>query len=267
MEIERFDRVARLWASGTSRRTLLGLLSGTVPVLTTLTAAEARKKRRGKGKKKRRDQQPSPSPPPPASPPSGCAAGNKPCKGGCIPDQNCCANAECAIADQACTSSGRCQCPGNRPEVCNNTCVPRCESGQTRRPDCSCCTINGVSTLNPASCCSGTANGNGMCVGHAAGAACTFNDACASANCVQEFCSPCAVTENFCSSGSACGIGGGCLKAVDGTTRCGIPLMNFTCGLCTRDLDCDQGQGLGYFCAQNTGSMCPCPGETFCARP
>jgi hypothetical protein len=56
----------------------------------------------------------------------------------------------------------------------------------------------------------------------------------------------------------------------EGKAGCGIPLTanESACGSCTRDLDCDQGQGLGYFCAVATGAGCGCPtGQTFCARP
>lgn len=267
MESERFDRVARLWASGASRRTLLGLLTASTLLLDPATTGEARKKRRGKGKKKKRPNQPGPASPPTLPPASGCATGSKECKGACIPEQNCCNSLDCTIPDQFCAASGRCECPTNLPELCDNVCRRPCQSNQSRQPDCSCCTVNGGLTLDPTTCCSGNANGSGMCIGRAAGAACTFGAQCASNNCDQEFCSPCPSNADFCASGSTCGIGGGCLKAVDGATRCGIPLTNFACGLCTRDLDCDQGQGLGYFCARNTGSNCPCTGLTFCARP
>jgi hypothetical protein len=82
-------------------------------------------------------------------------------------------------------------------------------------------------------------------------------------------CAACAKNQDdFCLSHQAtCSAGGQCLHALDGTSRCGVGSLSFTCDLCTDDIDCDQGTGSGRFCARSTGPNCPCPaGQTFCAR-
>ena len=90
-------------------------------------------------------------------------------------------------------------------------------------------------------------------------------------------CSPCTKVADYCAFGSfaggTCGTNGKCLKSVDGTTRCGIPLgaNPESCGFCTFNFVCDQGVFPGHFCAVNTGSTggnCPCAtGQSFCASP
>ena len=86
MDSERFDRIARTWATTSRRRVLAGLataLGATLPLALGATGADAKKKRRGKRKR-----------PPTAPPPDGC------------PDE-CCAHTDCAPAEQC--RGGKCQ--------------------------------------------------------------------------------------------------------------------------------------------------------------
>ena len=103
MDSDRFDAVVRAWTAGTPRRTVLGLLAGSLIGLTSRGESSA------KGKKKRRRKKAKPSAPPvsppPASPPASpppppteptCA----PYLASCIPDGDCCSGT-CVYFDLA----------------------------------------------------------------------------------------------------------------------------------------------------------------------
>ncbi|MFT4037436.1 MAG: hypothetical protein QM692_04595 [Thermomicrobiales bacterium] len=214
----------------------------------------------------------TPGPCPTSSPPpgvNGCPAGQKPCDGACIPADQCCDNADCDIFRQTCNATGQCVCPAALPEVCGGACLAPCTPFQTRTPSCSCCLRNGEPSTRASDCCSLQYNASSGCLARQPGEACTFDAQCSRENCVYGSCSSCSHDGDICKySQSTCGAGGCCLKAVDGTTRCGSRISSIECGQCSDDAACDQGQGLGYFCARSTGTGCSCAtGETFCARP
>jgi hypothetical protein len=278
MDAMHLDMIARAFA-GASRRQAICLIGGLgLAVLHDLGETTAKRKKKKKHRKQPGDGGQSPSVPPPA-PRDGCPDGQKPCDGGCIPRDQCCDNADCQISGQVCRSDTRqCACPGAFPDVCQGACVAACapDDRYVRIPNtCACCLV----PLSPSggdarNCCSGRQvdfGGTMFCAGRAMGEACQFEAQCAYRNCVQGTCSGCFPTDDYCRDRDTCAFSGGtvhCLKALDGTTRCGVGLTDFACDLCRSDLDCDQGQGLGHFCAQATGPYCVCPqGQTFCARP
>ena len=285
MDADRFDSLTRLLfrmgATDATRRSVTRL-SGRLLVGALLAStlgedeSAARKKRK---KKKKKRPTPSSPPPPGASPPpspSGCADGQQPCDGTCILNSQCCDNADCQVSGQICNKTTRqCACPAALPEICGGACLAACPAaaGQVRNPDtCGCCIIGGIASGGiPGACCSGMDNQEDLCVGRGVGSNCSFHYQCAPFNCVQGLCSPCnAFFGDYCQEGQTCASGTGrCLTHLDGSIRCGVRLFSFECGLCQRDLDCDQGQGLGYFCARATTQNClGCGlGETFCARP
>jgi hypothetical protein len=223
-----------------------------------------------------------PAPPPPPPPGGGnggnggngggdgCPSGQKLCDGACIPSNQCCDNADCDIFGQTCNAQRQCTCPAAFPEICGGACLASCLNNEVRTADCRCCTKNFFTDLGShLNCCSVRSDGNGNCAPRETGEVCTLHAACRSQNCVQGRCSSCQPGQDICRFGSStCGDGGGCLTAVDGTTRCGSRLSSIECDFCSEDSACDQGQGLGYFCARSTGAGCTCPvGQTFCARP
>jgi hypothetical protein len=292
MDADRFDTLARSLTRGGSRRhaltglvagALSGLLFGAFGLLSPSADDAAAhdlkvtcKKKSGKAKKtclkkakKHAAAHASETlpPPPPPPPPGGCPSGQKPCDGGCIPSAQCCNTADCRVSGQVCTAARQCACPPALPVACGGACLAPCSDSQERRPNCQCCTINKLPDgANNFNCCSLRSSG-GYCEGRPAGVSCEFGEECASYNCVQGSCSPCSPELDYCNySSDDCGAGGACLRATDGTTRCGIPLAQ--CSPCSHVDECDQGQRPGYFCAVNTGTNCPCSaGETFCARP
>jgi hypothetical protein len=152
--------------------------------------------------------------------------------------------------------------------------APCSNASQTRDLEsatCRCCTKNGYPANGDITSCCGGRILNGNCSGRFDDV-CTYNEQCFWEYCFNGRCGNCSPNHNFCiEAGFTCGAGGGCLIAVDGTPRCGIPEDNpdqGDCGWCTRDFDCDQGQRPGYFCAVDTGPFCGCPtGQTFCAAP
>jgi hypothetical protein len=199
-----------------------------------------------------------------------------------------CAGKQCGL-DGCGGSCGT--CTGPRGQVCDaaGQCVcPACGVNQIPDPfylnalnRCRCCTRNGypdpdAANPNDSNCCSGARTG-GVCTAQQAGAQCQFDEQCLTQNCAAGRCSSCVETANYCAvgpfGGGNCGTNGRCLKSVDGTTRCGIPLASNpdSCGVCNANDACDQGQFPGRFCAVNTGSTggnCPCAnGQTFCASP
>jgi hypothetical protein len=280
MDADRFDALTRSLlkpsATGATRRGVTRLL-GQLVTAVLLAPVLAEDETAAKKKRKKKKRAAPGAGPAPLSPPPGCPSGQKPCAGGCIPNAQCCNNADCQVSGQVCDNATRqCACPEALPEICGGACLPPCGISSERKTDCGCCIRN----LNPSGnnfldCCSQLDAPIGdirFCIGRLPGVNCEFDLQCLTVNCVHGACSACEKTDDYCRKADTCSGGAGkCLRAfADGTIRCGTPLLNFSCDLCRSDLDCDQGQGLGHFCAVATGNGCnpPCPqGQTFCARP
>jgi hypothetical protein len=267
MEDLAFDTLTRALADAHSRRGLLRLLRsvaflGGPLALLGLSETAAKRKKGGKKKRKKRKR---------LTTTGGCGNGEKPCDGACIPNNQCCNNADCTISGQVCLSR-QCACPEALPEICGGACLAPCLSHQVRDPTtCRCCIKNNFGNGgDPNNCCSLSSN-NSVCLGQTVGGTCAFDEQCQTVNCVQQQCSGCIKAEDFCAFANMCSNRTGqCLRSVDGTIRCGIGewANEGDCGWCTRNFDCDQEQRPGAFCAVNTGPNCGCAlGQTFCARP
>lgn len=158
MDAGRFDALTRslVFRTGSSRRTLFGLVAVAAPILTVITAGDVlgKKKRKNKKKKKRKKNQCSPA-----------------CTGARV-----CAN-------------GSCVCPSGTEE-CGGECRNLCPGSRARNPfTCDCCKVHGVIACQASGddCCSDNCIpvplGIGTCQGLAAGAECTFGAQCISGNC------------------------------------------------------------------------------------
>jgi hypothetical protein len=135
MDDRQFDLLTLRFGAGLSRRAGLRMLPAVAALLGMravlpgdYTAAKGKGKGKGKkvtlchegqtitvsGKAKKGHLKhgdalgPCPASPPAPPPAAGCAAGQKPCQGGCIPSNQCCADADCA--------------PG-APRCCSGTCI------------------------------------------------------------------------------------------------------------------------------------------------
>jgi hypothetical protein len=236
-------------------------------------SGEAKKKCLKKAKKHAAEHAAETQPPPPPPPTLTCPSGQKPCDGGCIPSSQCCNNADCRVSGQVCNAARQCACPAALPDICGGACLAPCPVNHARKPNCQCCTWSGYPDGGSFVNCCSQSSLNGSCVATPNGGFCEVDHGCASGNCVHGRCSSCLQSSDSCRTSTTCGSGGKCLKSVDGTTRCGIPLASNpdSCGVCNANDACDQGQFPGRFCAVNTGTTggnCPCAnGQTFCASP
>lgn len=186
MDGNRFDALAKTLIAATSRRrTLSGLLGGTLGLLGLADPDGAWSAKSGRCKKKCDECEKCQK--------GKCRktkSGKKRCKKGkCQPKAN---GTPCFEATGAC-QNGRCVCPSGREECPADPgrCIPVCGPGTTRNPlTCGCCqTTNQTCTPLGANsaCCSGAcAPGvppNGFCAGRAAGEDCSFGAQCQSGVC------------------------------------------------------------------------------------
>ena len=123
MDSERFDEVVRAWTAGTPRRTVLGLLAGSLVGLAALDESAAKKK-------KHRRKKPKPgSPPasPPASPPTSPPASPPP-----PPAVDVCANGIKDGDETDIDCGGRCdKCRVNRQCIVDADCfTANCRNGK-----------------------------------------------------------------------------------------------------------------------------------------
>jgi hypothetical protein len=130
MDADRFDSLARTLSKPASRRTVLGSALVAALGALRLDTTDAKKKKVTlchsgqtisvpKKKKKahlRQGDTVGPCPPLTTTPTPSCAADQKPCKGGCIPSNQCCEDGDCA-GGRTC-QLGTCACPPAKPHVC-----------------------------------------------------------------------------------------------------------------------------------------------------
>jgi len=179
MESQHFDNLIRTLFRSSSRRTLLVLLTGGLPVAWPLAdQATAKHKRR----RKRKKQNGNSVPPPPAEP--GCTPN---CGGKSCGDDGCGGSCGACNEDFVC-QEGTCVCPLER-EVCHGACLARCGGFEARNPgNCGCCGISSIPCSLASACCSNVCAGGVFCVGLNTGAACTFDAQCGSNACVDGHC-------------------------------------------------------------------------------
>ncbi len=127
--VHAIDSLARRVAPVVGRRTLLGVISGSVagslfPALAP--SGSAGKKRKGKGKKQNKKK---------------CKGGTRLCGKRCIPKDACCDHTDCNLCIHEFCENGQCGCTGGRvlyKGVCGY--VPNCKSvGLTCTSDDECC--------------------------------------------------------------------------------------------------------------------------------
>lgn len=177
MESNRFDALAKTLIAGTNRRrTLSGLLGGTLGLLGLAASEEAWSAKSGRCKPKCDECEKCKK--------GDCEKknGRKVCKKGkCKPKPN-----GTACGNTGVCQSGRCVCPSGTEE-CRGACVALCPEGQVRNPDtCGCCTPRSGScapTGENADCCAGFCGFPGICAGLPAGRSCSFDAQCQSGVC------------------------------------------------------------------------------------
>ena len=115
MEADRLDSLTRsLSMTGSRRRTLTGLLVGTLGFLgARVEATAARNCKKIKNKQKRKKCL--------AKANGGCPSGQKPCDGGCIPSTQCCTTADCT-GGKTCQNRV-CGCAAGSPPCGDICCV------------------------------------------------------------------------------------------------------------------------------------------------
>lgn len=220
MDSDRFDRLARQFASATSRRSLVkGALAAAVAAVASVTGAEAAQVLRRPGEICRKDGDciagTTCEPTATGRSVCTCVTGTKPCRGACIPTASCCTVADCADDGNACTTT-----------ACNpnGTCV------HLNRP-------NGTACSDGNLCTTADSCQNGACTGTP-----IICDTCQS--CVGGTCST--VTDGTsCGAGLTC-CGGECVDLNTSTshcTRCGnacpaeLPGAIVSCGTVVDDQD------------------------------
>jgi hypothetical protein len=101
MESQPFDNLTRTLARGLPRRAFLGVLAGGLPGAWVVAMPVAAKRKRRRKKKKRAENQ--------------CALGTRPCDDQCIPEANCCLDADCPPGTNQTCQGGTCACrPGQQ---------------------------------------------------------------------------------------------------------------------------------------------------------
>lgn len=123
MDDARFDELARRLSDSRPRRPLLGAGLTALAALGTGVAWSSEADARKKKKKKKKKKGGKTTPPPTTKPPMTCPTGKKLCKGGCIPEGDCCSTTECATG-QTCTS-GKCVCDGSNKINCGSLCCDK----------------------------------------------------------------------------------------------------------------------------------------------
>ena len=125
--VHEFDTLVRHLATSVGRRTLLGLVAGSIfPALASPALAGKKRKQKGKGKKQNKKK---------------CKAGTRLCGKRCIPKDSCCKHTDCDICSHEFCENGQCGCTGGRVRY-NGVCgfVPHCKSvGLTCASDDECC--------------------------------------------------------------------------------------------------------------------------------
>ena len=119
------DDVARRLAPAVGRRTLLGVLAGSVAQAGLASLAEPAAGKKGKGKKKKKK----------------CKGGKRPCGKRCIRKDACCKHKDCDICSHEFCEKGTCGCTGGRVRY-NGVCgfIPTCKSvGLTCTSNDECC--------------------------------------------------------------------------------------------------------------------------------
>jgi hypothetical protein len=123
MDDSRFDALARRLSDGAPRRPLLGAGLTALAALGTGLAwsgdADARKKKKKKKKKRKKGGGNNNSTTTTKAPVT-CPAGERPCNGGCIPDENCCSSSECSSGQQC--ALGVCLCAAANTISCGESC-------------------------------------------------------------------------------------------------------------------------------------------------
>lgn len=221
-EEQRVAAAEHALASGAQRRHLVSALAGGVLGLGALPAL-ARKKKKKKKKQGKKDQ----------PPPGGCAAGTRMCQGTCIPNSQCCGNADCNRCAQEVCQAKTCACPSGMSRDTKGICGvrPSCiPAGRISPSEAQCCSGSGAPGGTPGTfvcdtgqgpCYSdGGCIGNGPCLGYmcpaefveTVGGTCPQIDTCASkTDCDSRVCqdgvclqcgqdSPCGANE-FCVEG------------------------------------------------------------------
>jgi hypothetical protein len=143
MDSERFDAALRAWTAGTPRRTVLGLVAGSLVGLAALDASMARGKKKRRRKKPKKPVSPPVSPPPPPPPPPAAPTCSDGIQNGAETDVDCgggscdkCFNGKICIQTDDCFSNrcvaGKCrdctadpQCPGDCGCGFNGLCYAR----------------------------------------------------------------------------------------------------------------------------------------------
>lgn len=117
MDARGFDVVTRALQAGTPRRTTLGLLLSAALGITGLADSNAKKGKGRKGKKKNKKK---------------CGNGKKLCGNACIPQSDCCTDADCNACAREICQNGVCDCHPNLIRS-NGVCgtFPTCQSVNT----------------------------------------------------------------------------------------------------------------------------------------
>jgi len=219
-----------------------------------------------------------------------CNSGYKTCGTGCIPNAQCCTNADCAIANGTLTcASGSCGAPaicGSGFKACGNACVPASQCCTSA--DCPAVT-NGVPVCSGGACTAQCSTGYVACSSTVCAPAppngCCSNNDCSVSNGHATYCvnNACSIT---CSANSDCSLpgnigeqtcsGGVCVDPVlcaDGYRACGTNTCIAQNGCCSTgecpsgltcsgnacSLSCPVGtQPCGTTCVATSASVC-CP--------
>ena len=229
MDTRQFDSLVKTLASGDSRRSILRTLgTGTLAAVLGRSEEQAVEAKKRKKKKKK------------------CKTGTRRCGKQCIPQGNCCLDADCGNQD-ACVNGA---CKAGKKDALG------CQSNADCRFEESC--QNGTCMSDPEPIC----QGNGDCdSGKAcfAGACVLIQGTCAAADdhcaVVEAPCNPAANNECF------------CLQRFGGGAACTQEFVpGAVCGGCQNDTQCDAVDP-GSVCVSPVENGCPCdPGEGICAR-
>lgn len=258
-EEQRFDFAVHALVSGTRRRHLVSALAGGLLGLGALPSVARKKKKKNRNKKK--GQQPAPD---------GCAAGTRLCQGTCIPNSQCCGDADCDRCAQEICQAGSCACPAGMTRdtkgICGvrPTCIP---AGRIAPSAGQCCSGSGTPGGTPGTIkcdtgqgpCYGDSGcvGNGPCLGYmcpaqyleAVGATCPQIQTCANkGDCDSRLCQGGVCIQ--CGEDSPCGGGELC---VEGWCY-GVELAP-TCGQCppSTEICALAVDGVNWGCLRRSG--------------